>query len=85
VVRSQVHREFRRALYKEVFSPAAGKDCTGSKSLAGSGPPESQMRMTYKLVPRTIELIDKLAETDYDDAGQVLAACMKALKMKKLT
>lgn len=47
--------------------------------------PDSQMRMSYKLVPRTIELIDKLAETAYDDAGQVLTACMKALKLKKLT
>jgi hypothetical protein len=46
--------------------------------------PESIRRMTYKLSPRTIQVIKQLSETSYDDAGQVLAACVKALKMKKL-
>lgn len=47
--------------------------------------PSSLMRMTYKLAPRTIELIEQLSETDYDNPGQVLAACVKVLKLKKLT
>lgn len=41
-------------------------------------------RKTYKLSPRTIEVIQQLSETAYDDPGQVLAACMKILKVKKL-
>jgi hypothetical protein len=41
-------------------------------------------RRTYKLAPRTIEIIQQLAETEYEDPGQVLAACVKALKLKKL-
>jgi hypothetical protein len=45
---------------------------------------ESLTRMTYKLSPRTIELIDELAQSAYHDAGEVLAASMKALKMKNL-
>ena len=47
--------------------------------------PSSLMRMTYKLAPRTIALIEQLAETTYEDQGQVLAACVKVLKLKKLT
>jgi len=42
------------------------------------------VRMTYKLVPRTIELIEKLSGTMYEDEQQVLAACMEALKKKKI-
>lgn len=36
-------------------------------------------RMTYKLLPRTIELIDRLVEV-YGDAGTVLAVCVQVLK-----
>ncbi|HET9363562.1 MAG TPA: hypothetical protein VFP71_01105 [Candidatus Angelobacter sp.] len=48
-------------------------------------PPSSQIRMTYKLAPRTVRLIHRLTETAYQNSGQVLAACMKALKLKGLT
>jgi hypothetical protein len=47
--------------------------------------PETVRRMTYKLAPRTIEVIQKLSETAYEDQGQVLAACIKALKLKNLS
>jgi len=46
--------------------------------------PASIRRRTYKLAPRTIEVIQQLSETEYEDPGQVLAACMKVLKLKKL-
>jgi hypothetical protein len=46
--------------------------------------PDTLMRMTYKLTPRTIRLIDELARTQYDDAGQAISACLKTLSMKKL-
>jgi hypothetical protein len=46
--------------------------------------PDSIRRMTYKLAPRTIDVIQRLAETAYADPGQVLAACVKALKLKNL-
>jgi hypothetical protein len=46
--------------------------------------PTSIRRRTYKLAPRTIEVIQQLSETEYEDPGQVLAACMKVLKLKKL-
>jgi hypothetical protein len=42
-------------------------------------------RRTYKLAPRTIAVIQQLSESEYEDPGQVLAACIKALKLKKLT
>src|SRR5260370_40280703 len=42
------------------------------------------VRMTYKLAPRTIELIEKLSGTMYEDEQQVLAACVEALKIKKI-
>jgi hypothetical protein len=45
---------------------------------------ETLMRMTYKLTPRTIRLIDKLAATRYKNAAQAIAACLKTLKMKKI-
>lgn len=45
---------------------------------------ESLTRMTYKLSPRTIELIEELVGTGYRDAGEVLAASMKALEIKNL-
>jgi hypothetical protein len=47
--------------------------------------PASIRRRTYKLAPRTIEVIKKLAESEYENPGQVLAACIKALKLKNLT
>jgi hypothetical protein len=50
--------------------------------VAQAKPP--MVRMTYKLVPRTIELIEKLSGTMYEDEQQVLAACMEALKKKKI-
>ncbi|MCU1254972.1 MAG: hypothetical protein JWM83_1271 [Candidatus Angelobacter sp.] len=46
--------------------------------------PNSIQRMTYKLAPRTIQVIQRLSETTYEDPGQVLAACVKALKLKNL-
>ena len=45
----------------------------------------SQRRMTYKLVPRTVKLIDQLVETGYESSGQALAACVEALKLKNLS
>jgi hypothetical protein len=47
--------------------------------------PASIRRRTYKLAPRTIEVIQQLSESEYEDPGQVLAACIKALKLKNLT
>jgi hypothetical protein len=47
-------------------------------------PPESKTvltSMTYRLIPRTVELIDELAGSVYDDRQQVFAACAEALKM----
>jgi hypothetical protein len=38
-------------------------------------------QMTYKLVPRTVELIDELADSVYENRQQVFAACVEALKM----
>jgi hypothetical protein len=46
--------------------------------------PDTLMRMTYKLPPRTIRVIDELAHTHYEDAGQAIEASLKALKMKKI-
>jgi len=47
--------------------------------------PEQIKRRTYKLSPRTIQVIEQLAQTEYRDPGQVLAASMKILKVKKLS
>src|SRR5437588_12552713 len=47
--------------------------------------PSSQIRMTYKLAPRTVKLIHHLTETAYQTSGQALAACMEALKLKNLS
>jgi len=46
--------------------------------------PDTLMRMTYKLTPRTIRLIEQLSTSQYQDAGQAIAACLKTLKMKKI-
>jgi len=46
--------------------------------------PDQPVRMTYKLPPRTIKVIDHLAHTQYDSAGEVITASMKTLKMKKI-
>ncbi|HET9283981.1 MAG TPA: hypothetical protein VFR24_18690 [Candidatus Angelobacter sp.] len=47
--------------------------------------PSSIKRRTYKLSPRTIQVIQQLSESVYDNPGQVLAASMKILKVKKLS
>jgi hypothetical protein len=44
----------------------------------------SKKRMTYKLVPRTVELIHQLTESAYESSGETLAACVEALKLKNL-
>jgi hypothetical protein len=51
----------------------------------GPPDPDTLMRMTYKLTPRTIRLIDELARTRYDDAGQAISACLKTLSMKRIS
>ena len=45
--------------------------------------PEVLVRMTYKLLPRTIRLIEELAQDQYGTTGKAIAACVKALKIKK--
>lgn len=50
----------------------------------GRPDPDTLMRMTYKLPPRTIRVIDELAQNEYEDAGQAIAASLKTLKMKKI-
>jgi len=40
--------------------------------------------MTYKLVPRTVQLIRQLTESVYESSGETLAACVEALKLKDL-
>jgi hypothetical protein len=41
--------------------------------------------MTYRIPPRTVDLIEELAKSQYNnDRPQVFAAGMKALKMKKI-
>jgi hypothetical protein len=50
----------------------------------GPADPDTLMRMTYKLTPRTIRVIDELARTQYEDEGQVISACLKTLSMKKI-
>jgi hypothetical protein len=37
--------------------------------------------MTYKLTPRTVELIDELAGSVYKGRREVFAACVEALKI----
>jgi hypothetical protein len=46
--------------------------------------PQELVRMTYKLLPRTIQLIDELAREEYGTPGRAIAGCLKTLKMKKL-
>jgi hypothetical protein len=42
-------------------------------------------RMTYRIPQRTVDLIEELARTSYNnDRAQVFAAGIKAIKMKKL-
>lgn len=50
----------------------------------GEPDPDTLMRMTYKLPPRTIQVIDELAKTEYGNTGKAIAACVEALKIKKL-
>ena len=47
--------------------------------------PEEMIRMTYKLLPRTIQLIDELARSEYGTTGTAIAGCLKALKIKKIS
>jgi hypothetical protein len=57
------------------------------KKPPNAGPPmdpKMMVRMTYKLPPRTIKVIDELAHTQYDSAAEVITASMKTLKMKKI-
>jgi hypothetical protein len=44
----------------------------------------SKRRMTYKLVPSTVELIRKLTNSAYESSGETLEACVQALKLKNL-
>jgi hypothetical protein len=44
----------------------------------------SKRRMTYKLVPRTVQLIRELTESAYESSGETLAACVEALNLKNL-
>lgn len=67
----QVGSEILRRLPKSIRVPRADA--------------ESIKRKTYKLSPRTIEVIQQLSETEYENAGQVLAASMKILKVKKFS
>jgi hypothetical protein len=46
--------------------------------------PEELIRMTYKLLPRTIQLINELAKDQYGTPGRAIAGCLKALKLKKI-
>jgi hypothetical protein len=46
--------------------------------------PQESVRMTYKLLPRTIQLIDELARRQYGTPGKAIAACLKTLKLKKI-
>lgn len=46
--------------------------------------PEELIRMTYKLLPRTIQLIEELTASDYGTSGRAIAGCVKALKIKKI-
>src|SRR5215831_13582903 len=46
--------------------------------------PEEMIRMTYKLLPRTIQLIEQLTASEYGTAGRAIAGCIKALKIKKI-
>jgi hypothetical protein len=46
--------------------------------------PEMLMRMTYKLTPRTVRLIEELARTHYGDPAKAITACVLALKVKKI-
>ena len=46
--------------------------------------PDTLMRMTYKLPPRTIRVIEELARNQYGSAGKAIVGCVEALKIKKL-
>jgi hypothetical protein len=52
-------------------------------------PPAARSRsgtiaVTFKLLPRTIELIDELANSVYDSREQVFLACIEVLKMSDI-
>jgi hypothetical protein len=42
--------------------------------------PDKVIGKTYKLTPRTVELIEELARSHYQKRGKVLAACAEILK-----
>jgi hypothetical protein len=44
----------------------------------------SKRRITYKLVPRTVQLIHQLTESYNASTRETLAECQAALKLKKL-
>ena len=47
--------------------------------------PNQMVRMTYKLPPRTIKVIDQLAHSLYDSAAAVITAAMKTFKSKNIS
>jgi hypothetical protein len=47
--------------------------------------PGPMQRMTYRIPQRTVDIIEELAKTSYNnDRAQVFAAGVKAIKMKKI-
>ena len=47
--------------------------------------PGEMQRMTYRIPQRTVDIIEELAKSNYNnDRAQVFAAGMKAIKMKKI-
>ena len=73
-----------RTLSSRRRSRAGSRIFSGPPSVEPADP-ETMVRMTYKLTPRTIRLIDELARTHYDNAGQAISACLKTLSMKKIS
>ena len=45
---------------------------------------EETVRVSVRLHKRTHKLIQQLSDLKYGDTGQVIAACMKVLKMKRI-
>ena len=47
--------------------------------------PGEMRRMTYRIPQRTVDILEELAKSNYDnDRAQVFAAGVKAIKMKKI-
>jgi hypothetical protein len=53
-----------------------------SRAIAKAAETDEPTRLTYKLLPRTIQLIDELVPV-YGDHGKVLAACVEVLRDAK--